>query len=108
MLHHFQMVHCDIKCDNIGWSKTKWKYVILDYGFAGFISEQKGYKTLTKFRGTREYCSEEMQKTYFLKEPLHVDLYYNDLMGVQKSEFEQLPALFIKDPKKVPSAQLSP
>ena len=57
----------------------------MDYGFAGFISEQKGSKTLTNFRGTQEYCSEEMQKTYFLKEPLYVDLYYNDLVGCLKS-----------------------
>ena len=85
VLHTLSICHSDIKFDNIGLSARFNKFVFLDFGFAKYVHEPLGYKTLTKFEGTFKYCSEEMKKIYFLKNQAYVDLYYNDLHGLQKT-----------------------
>ncbi len=77
--------HGDIKYDNIGWSPKFKKFVFLDFGFSKFIREQIGLKTVSHFQGTYNYCSDEMKKLYTLKKCASVDLYYNDLHCLQKT-----------------------
>ena len=47
----------DIKPKNIGSSPHLKKFVLLDFGFAEFIKEDVGEKTLIKPRGTYFYMS---------------------------------------------------
>ena len=57
IMHTIKMVHRDIKEDNIGYSKYYRKWIFLDYGFAKFIDENIGYKTVTSFIGTYRYTT---------------------------------------------------
>jgi serine/threonine protein kinase len=57
LLHHFNVLHMDIKNENICYSPSLNKHVFIDYGFSRIVSETKGYKTLTRFRGSLLYCS---------------------------------------------------
>ena len=57
ILHAFKAVHMDIKPDNIAYSPRHKKFVLLDFGFAEFIREDVGEKTLIKPRGTYFYMS---------------------------------------------------
>lgn len=57
-MHSLQFVHCDIKPANIMMSPTFKKTVFLDFGVSGLIKEPMGEKSLTKFRGTYEFCGE--------------------------------------------------
>lgn len=57
ILHHFNCVHRDIKPENIGWSSQKKKFVIIDFGFSGFLQQSIGEKTLALFKGTFNYSS---------------------------------------------------
>ena len=95
ILHSLKFIHGDIKPDNISWSGKKQKFVLLDFGFARPVKQDIGYFTLTKkYFGTYSYSSNEMQKLFMLKSPLYVDLYFNDLCGLIKSE--NLFKLFMK------------
>ena len=84
-MHSLKFYHGDIKFDNIGWSSVYNKFVFLDFGFSKFIYEPLGLKTLARFQGTYNYCSEEMKKLYMLKRCAYVDLYYNDLHCLQRT-----------------------
>lgn len=79
IMHLVNLCHFDIKIDNVGWSPTFKKLVFLDFGLTAAVPEPKGYKTLTDFKGTYNYCSPEMKKLYHLRESSYVDSYYNDL-----------------------------
>ena len=56
--------------------------VWLDFGLSRILGEELGQKTLTGFVGTFEVTSKEMQKLYFLKNRSLVDLYHNDVCGL--------------------------
>ena len=84
-LHSLHISHGDIKPDNIGWSNEKNKLVYLDFGFARYIREPIGEKTKTHFIGTYSYTLEEMKKAYILKQKNFVDIYYNDVFGLEKT-----------------------
>ena len=85
VMHAIKMVHRDIKEENIGWSPHFKKWVLLDYGFATFIKEDIGYKSVVSYIGTYQYCLKEMKQLYHLNRKGLVDLYYNDLHGFDVS-----------------------
>jgi len=68
----------DIKMQNICFSPTLRRYVFIDYGLSRIISEVKGHKTLTRFRGSLLFCSKEMKECFKTGEERNIDLYYND------------------------------
>lgn len=67
LLHSFQIIHMDIKLDNIVWSQLYNKFVFIDYGFSKYIEESLGKKSKTNFYGTFSYVSPDMKKLYFSK-----------------------------------------
>ena len=81
-MHLLQICHFDIKLDNVAWSNETKKMILLDFGLSKIIKEKIGQKTYTKFVGSFQQASSEMQKTYFLKKKLLVNLYYNDQWGL--------------------------
>lgn len=95
ILHTLNICHSDIKLDNIGLSARLKKFVFLDFGFTKYVHESPGYKTFAKFEGTYKYSSEEMKKIYLLRNRAFVDLYYNDLHGLQKTLTELEESLLI-------------
>jgi serine/threonine protein kinase len=50
-MHHFQLIHNDIKPENIMYSPSLKRLVIIDLGLSRIISEKIGLKTLTSFIG---------------------------------------------------------
>ena len=74
-----------MKDQNIGWSPEFKRWVFLDFGFAKFLRESVGEKTYTKFIGTFQFTTHELQKLFLLKKRGRVDFYYNDLYGLEKS-----------------------
>ena len=61
------------------------KPVFIDFGLAAFIKEEIGTKTFTFFAGSINFVSDEMMKSYESKKKMNIDLYYNDLHGLQNS-----------------------
>ena len=84
-LHAFNFIHNDIKVDNIAFSPFFNRYVFIDFNLSRIIRERIGFKTLTAFRGTPNYCSSEMGAIYLLQETRFVDLFYNDLFSLKES-----------------------
>ena len=74
-------MHLDIKKMNIMYSPRQKELVFIDFGFSRVIEEKLGFKTLTKFLGSVNYCSPEMVKLFSAvrEEKNYVDLYYNDV-----------------------------
>jgi len=73
-------MHLDIKNTNIMYSPSLKELVFIDFGFSRVIEEQPGFKTMTKFLGSINYCSPEMVSLFSLRlERAYVDLYYNDM-----------------------------
>ena len=60
ILHHFKIVHMDIKPENIMLSPSFRKPVFIDFGLSKIIKEEKGYKSLSGFVGTVNFCYKEM------------------------------------------------
>ena len=58
--------------------------IFLDFGLSKFVKEDVGEKTLSKFVGTIHSASPQMRKTYYLNKAMWVDLYYNDLWGLEQ------------------------
>ena len=90
-MHSLKIVHRDIKDKNVSWSPTFKKWVFLDFGFATFLKQEIGEKSVTNFIGTYSWASPELQKLSLLKTVGWVDFYYNDLQALQKviSVFKQ-------------------
>ena len=61
------------------------KLVFIDFGLSQFVKEDEGIKTLTKFVGSVNYCSEEMRKCFTSKKTMNIDLYFNDLYALDGS-----------------------
>ena len=59
-MHLFKIIHADIKPSNIAYSQKRQKYVFIDFGLSKIINEDYGYKSLTYFKGSPEFCSPEM------------------------------------------------
>lgn len=61
--------------------------VFIDYGLSKIIKEEIGHKTFSSFSGSLEFVSTEMLGLFAVTSTKkdYVDLYYNDLIGLQKS-----------------------
>jgi hypothetical protein len=60
------------------YSRSTKKLLFIDFGLSEYISTPIGYKKSTKFIGTFQFSSPEMQKLLFYNETGLIDLYYND------------------------------
>jgi serine/threonine protein kinase len=58
LLHSLNIVHMDIKPENITFSPYFEEYVFIDFGLSKSIKEPIGAKTLTCFTGSFEFCSQ--------------------------------------------------
>ena len=56
-MHRLNIIHYDIKPENIIFSKAFNKAVFIDFGLSEIIEEKIGLKTFGGFRGTPNYCS---------------------------------------------------
>jgi serine/threonine protein kinase len=62
------------------------KPVLIDFGFSEIIKEELGEKTLTNFRGSPAFCSDEMTKLIGSNSRFNfIDAYFNDLHGLSLS-----------------------
>lgn len=57
-MHTLQIIHGDIKPDNVMWSTEYNKNVFIDFGLTSLLDEKKGEKTFTKYFGTYGYCND--------------------------------------------------
>jgi serine/threonine protein kinase len=85
VMHRFKIIHGDITDTNFMFSPVHGKVVFIDFGLSKLIAEECGFKTYTSFRGTPNFVSEAMLN---LLGPGNnwdfIDLYYNDLVCLQK------------------------
>ncbi len=63
-MHSLSILHRDIKPDNIMYSPSYGKYVLIDFGISEYTSERPGQTVFTSFAGTYTYCSEEMKRLF--------------------------------------------
>lgn len=84
-MHSLNIIHGDIKPQNLMWSPKHKKNIFIDFGLSMLLAEKVGEKTLTHFFGTFGHSSPEMREIFNEFKMCHVDLYYNDLYGLQTS-----------------------
>lgn len=60
------------------------KPVFIDFGLSKIINENIGSKSLSHYVGTINFWGPEMNKCFIEKKKKFVDLYYNDLYGLQQ------------------------
>lgn len=82
-MHLANIVHSDIKPDNICYSHHHQRHIFIDFGLARILQESLGFKSKTKFRGTAMFCGEEMRAIPNNGEAW-IDLYYNDIESLEK------------------------
>jgi serine/threonine protein kinase len=78
-MHQLKIVHSDIKPTNVMYSTSYRKNLFLDFGISEVIDEEIWECTLAKFKGTYEFCGEEMKKLFKNRRSELVNLYINDL-----------------------------
>ncbi len=61
------------------------KTVFIDFGLSKFIEEKIGFKSMTHFVGTLNFCCNEMTRCFLEDIALPVDLYYNDLISLENT-----------------------
>ena len=88
VLHALRIVHGDIKRENIMWSNSLKKPVLIDFGLATVVKEHIGEESFTHFFGTFSHCLPEMQSLLLKTGFGYVDFYYNDVHGLLVSEEE--------------------
>jgi serine/threonine protein kinase len=81
-MHQLNIIHFDIKPDNIVISGELDEPVFIDFGLSEIVKEDCGLKSFCAFRGTPNYCSPEMMEILGMG-PAVVDLYYNDACGLE-------------------------
>ena len=59
--------------------------MFLDFGVAEVINEEIWQQTLTNFKGTYEFCSEEMKKLFIKKKQDGLNLYINDKKMLERT-----------------------
>lgn len=79
-MHKLKIIHFDIKPDNIMWSPTFKKAVLIDFGLSEIVSIDVGQKMKTHFRGTLNLCSVEMIQTFYSNHKISIDVYNNDIV----------------------------
>lgn len=88
-LHYFQIIHKDIKPDNILWSNQYGRFVFCDFGISHYVGQQPGEPSETSYEGTYRFMSPEMQA--IKKSKGFVDLYYNDAWSLTMTFQQVLP-----------------
>jgi len=58
LLHHFHIVHLDIKPVNVMFSYEYNQPIFIDFGLSQLISTDVGYKKKTRFSGNLTFCSQ--------------------------------------------------
>lgn len=58
LMHSFNIIHFDIKPDNVLFSPHFQKAVFIDFGFSEVIAEPLGFKTSVGFRGSPGFSSD--------------------------------------------------
>lgn len=86
-LHRLQIIHKDIKPDNIMFSKAWNDYVLVDFGISEAVFEKPGERTLTYCEGTKKYMSSEMHDLGKSAQG-YADLYHNDMNCLQMTMAE--------------------
>lgn len=64
LMHRLSIFHFDIKPENIMFSPTFKKHVLIDFNLSDMREAEFGFKTLSRFRGTLNFCSEEMSSLF--------------------------------------------
>ncbi len=87
LLHSLNIAHCDIKPENIMYSREFGEPVFIDFGLTKSLKESVGEKTLTEFVGTFNYASPDM-KQLISSGKGYVDMYANDYrsLGLSKTK----------------------
>jgi len=55
-MHRWNIIHYDIKPDNICFSSEYNKIVFIDFGLSDIVKEGLGFKSLVSFRGSPQFC----------------------------------------------------
>jgi serine/threonine protein kinase len=86
LMHRLGIFHFDVKPENIMFSSTLKKYVFIDYNLSRMREAEFGYKILSTFRGTLDFCYKEMFNLYSVEvKESFIDPYYNDAYALQAS-----------------------
>lgn len=56
LMHSLNIIHGDIKLENVMWSSTFQKNVFIDFGLSRILKQSIGELTYTSFFGTYHYC----------------------------------------------------
>lgn len=80
-----KIVHNDIKPGNIMFSQSYMKNVFIDFGISDILCQNYGEKTLTFFKGTFTFCSDEMKNIFEKSRLSMIDLYKNDVIMLEKT-----------------------
>ena len=99
LMHSLGIAHCDIKEDNIMLSQERGELVFIDFNCSSIVKEKIGEKSLTKFKGTATFCSSQMFEIFTTNMYGFVDLYYNDVHGLNLQIKQQ--ELKIKERQKL-------
>lgn len=83
-MHKLRLIHKDIKPPNILYSHEQEDYVLCDFGISHFVVEEVGWKSPTYRDGTSNFMTEEMANMSS-SSLAQIDLYWNDLHGINKS-----------------------
>lgn len=83
ILHSLKIIHKDVKKSNTLFSPAFNSFVLSDFGLTHSVKEEVWQKTETFFAGSLGHVSEEMEKLLCKKEAGLVNLYLNDVHGLQ-------------------------
>jgi serine/threonine protein kinase len=86
LMHSLGIVHYDIKPDNIMFSRTLSKLLMIDFNLSDITNFELGGKYIIPFRGTINFCCPDMVNNFVLGDnPNYVDPYYNDVYCLKES-----------------------
>lgn len=90
-LHNLKFVHKDIKPPNMVYCPKLAKFMFVDFGFTHAVKETFDEKTpVIECAGSPDYVLRELRVLLLSKKnfKLKINMYHNDLFGLQKSIME--------------------